>query len=82
MALSKCTKCGSGFFEMKEAEPRNASYKQIFVQCSSCGGVVGVTSYYDPGALTKELQAKVNGLEAAVQRIEHQLQQIAYRLKT
>jgi len=29
---------------MKEVEPRGSNYKFLFIQCTSCGGVVGVVN--------------------------------------
>ncbi len=45
MALSRCPKCESTRFEMVEKEVANARFKMMFIQCSSCGTVVGVTDY-------------------------------------
>jgi hypothetical protein len=44
MAASTCVKCGGHSFELMENEPSGAKFKFYFVQCSSCGGVVGVLS--------------------------------------
>jgi hypothetical protein len=82
MARSSCVRCGGGSFEMKTAEPRDAAYKQLFVQCTSCGGVAGVVSVYDPGILAKAIQKEVADLKKSVQRIDHQLGQVAYKLRT
>ena len=43
-AMSTCIKCGHHDFELKkkEAEPKGSNFEFYFVQCSSCGGVVGV----------------------------------------
>jgi hypothetical protein len=53
MATSTCVKCGGRHFELKEASPTNSQFKVNFVQCASCGGVVGVLDYYNIG---QELQ--------------------------
>lgn len=60
MAMSKCIKCDSHRFEIKEYEPVGSAYKLMFVQCSSCGGVVGVTDYYNIGTLLHQLAKKLN----------------------
>lgn len=57
MAWSTCVKCGGTRFELKEHEPQGAKYKVNFVQCMSCGGVVGVLSYFNTAALL-ECQSK------------------------
>ncbi|MDT5121819.1 MAG: hypothetical protein QOC96_1301 [Acidobacteriota bacterium] len=60
MAYSTCPKCNSHSFEMKEAEPANAMYKVNFVQCSSCGAVVGVMDYFNIGVLLRKLARALN----------------------
>jgi len=55
MALSTCIKCGGTLFETKEATPRNSNFKLTFIQCSSCGGVVGVMDFYNIGQIIHEL---------------------------
>jgi hypothetical protein len=42
MAMSTCVKCEGNAFELKEVVPNGSNFKFYFVQCSSCGGVVGV----------------------------------------
>jgi excinuclease UvrABC ATPase subunit len=81
MAMSTCVKCGGHSFEMKAAEPRDSAYKQMFVQCTSCGGVIGVGSYFDSGVLAKDNQTEIAELKKSLVRIESQLQQIASRLR-
>lgn len=45
MAVSTCPKCSKSSFELKEHAPSGTKYKFSFIQCSSCGAVVGVTEY-------------------------------------
>ena len=42
-------------FEVKEASPFQSAFKLYFVQCASCGGVVGVTEYYNISAVLEKL---------------------------
>lgn len=51
MAISTCVKCNNSFFDLKQAEPSGSAYKLFFVQCSKCGGVVGIQEYYNNGAV-------------------------------
>lgn len=54
MAESTCPKCDCHSFEMVESTPKNAAWRYIFVQCASCGAVVGVADFINNGgALTK-----------------------------
>jgi predicted nucleic-acid-binding Zn-ribbon protein len=57
--LSTCVKCGSTNFETKEASPSGSNYKFMFVQCARCGGVVGVTDFFNTAALLRKLAKKL-----------------------
>ena len=59
MANSTCPKCSSNSFEMKEAKIRNSAYRLYFVQCASCGAVVGVQEFENIGALIYKLAKKM-----------------------
>jgi predicted nucleic-acid-binding Zn-ribbon protein len=60
MAVSTCVKCGSRSFEVKAAEPTGAKFTFLFVQCSSCGSVVGVTEHCNVGVLVRQLAKKLH----------------------
>ncbi len=55
MALSTCPKCGGHSFEMVENTPSRSSYKIMFIQCASCGAVVGTQEYFNIGSLIYKL---------------------------
>ena len=57
---SKCPKCNSTKFEIVEASIQNSKFKQWFIQCASCGCVVGTTEYDNIGALIRRLARKMN----------------------
>jgi len=59
MAMSTCIKCGSSSFEMKENEPRHSAWKYMFIQCSSCGGVVGVVEYLNLGSVLQKIAKRL-----------------------
>ena len=59
MAISTCVKCDGHSFQVVEKDLTGAQYKLMFVQCSSCGGVVGVTEYFNTGALLSKLAKKL-----------------------
>lgn len=42
MATSTCAKCGHTSFEMVECGISGLRFKRDFLQCGSCGGVIGV----------------------------------------
>lgn len=59
MAQSTCPKCGNHSFELKEVIPSGSRYKHFFIQCSSCGCVVGVTDYYDIPSLLEKIAKRL-----------------------
>jgi hypothetical protein len=71
MAISKCIKCSGTRFEMVEHIPSGSSFKQSFVQCSSCGGVIGVTGYYDAGVLANNQSAKLDTMQKHLETLHH-----------
>ena len=62
MAYSTCVKCGNRSFEILENSPKGSNYKLMFVQCTSCGGVIGVMEYYNIGAKIEELEIKLKNI--------------------
>lgn len=60
MASSTCIKCGNTTFEIKGNSPSGSLYQFMFVQCSKCGGVVGITGFYDTETIIREIAAKLD----------------------
>jgi translation initiation factor 2 beta subunit (eIF-2beta)/eIF-5 len=60
MAQSSCPKCDSHSFEMVEGNPEHSNFRLMYIQCSSCGAVVGVMDYYNIGSKLEELKKKIN----------------------
>jgi len=60
MATSKCTKCGKTQFELKECTPGGSSLKVQLLQCTSCGGVIGVMDFYDIGGSLHQIDGKLD----------------------
>jgi predicted nucleic-acid-binding Zn-ribbon protein len=63
MAYSKCPKCDNTRFEVKENSPTHSNFKLLFVQCSSCGTVVGTMDYYNIGARLSEIEKKIDQIK-------------------
>ena len=59
MASSKCIKCDNTTFEMKEAKITGSNFRMMFVQCSRCGGVVGVTEFTNTAATLHNISKKL-----------------------
>jgi len=66
MAFSSCPKCGNTFFEVDIKEPSGSNFKLLFVQCSSCGSVVGTMDYYNIGAKINDVISKLDDLTTKV----------------
>ncbi len=54
MAASTCVKCGSTGFDLKETVVKGSLWKLYFVQCSQCGGVVGVLDDQNIGRMLRQ----------------------------
>jgi hypothetical protein len=59
MATSTCVKCGNHGFELVERTPSRSEFKLSFIQCASCGGVVGVLDFFNIGYLLQRLAKKL-----------------------
>ena len=60
--LSKCVKCGNSTFEMVVTELLSSQHKHKFIQCASCGGVVGVQDGYNNAAMLVEQNKVINAM--------------------
>ncbi len=49
--MSTCPKCNNHTFTIQENTPAGSNFKLMFVQCSSCGAVVGVIDCFNIGNL-------------------------------
>ena len=59
MAQSTCPKCGGHSFEIVENTPNKSAWTFYFIQCASCGCVVGTHEYYNVGNLIHKLAEKL-----------------------
>ena len=62
MASSTCIKCGHTTFEMAESAISGLRFKRDFLQCSKCGGVVGVIE-------ADNLNARLDAIEERLKKI-------------
>lgn len=87
MAQSTCVKCGSTNFELSSTAHKiyNAATTFYFVQCSKCGGVVGVVNNVELNAqistVEESVNRKVQGLGDKLTEINERLYQIQHRIK-
>jgi len=76
MAWSTCPKCDSHKFDYVENSPDGSAYKLMFVQCSSCGAVVGVMDYLSIGTQNEQLKEEIKVLTKEVERSQYTLNHI------
>jgi uncharacterized Zn finger protein len=80
MAQSSCPKCGRTSFEVAETMPLNVDYKLLFVQCASCGAVIGAVDLYNIAFLVYELDQKLtgelDGIRSEVTDMQYQMRRI------
>jgi uncharacterized Zn finger protein len=77
MAVSKCTGCGGGKFELVLKEPKGSQMQINFVQCASCGVVVGTMDYF---ALGNVMDA-VNAVSKQIKDMDHRVGHIDTMLR-
>ena len=64
MAQSKCVKCESTRFEMKDSPAMGGTdFVWLFVQCAECGGVVGVVDFHRNAGILERLERIKQHLE-------------------
>lgn len=60
MANSACPKCDSNLFEIKDCHKVEGTQNVIkFIQCSSCGAVIGTHDKYNIPTLLEKLADKL-----------------------
>ena len=59
MAVSMCPKCDSTLFELKEGKIEHAKFKYNFIQCATCGVVVGVVDFQHVPTLVTQVSSKI-----------------------
>ncbi len=80
MASSKCKNCGFEYFETVVNRPHNADTEITFVQCVSCGYVVGMFQKHDHDELTKLIVENFTRVEQYFMTIDHNIRLIAVKL--
>lgn len=59
MATSRCSRCEGTVFETATYTPKGSALDLTFVQCASCGAVVGAFRGPDIGAEMNRMKAQV-----------------------
>lgn len=60
MATSTCPRCGKNSFELKEARKiAGSNYDFYFIQCASCGAVVGTHETHYVSFMLQKIMKKL-----------------------
>ena len=73
MPDSSCIKCGNTKFELKLNSVQGSEFKLYFVQCTSCGGVVGTHEYIHIGHQIEGVNKKINEIDLKYNAIVQKL---------
>lgn len=80
MAMSKCLGCGGTTFELSETSPQGSRFKFHFIQCSKCGGVVGVVDYFHNGSEHNEIKELIEKSTKSIVRDNQEAKEVLYRI--
>lgn len=79
--ISKCPKCNNTFFELEENSPSGSNYKLLFVQCSSCGSVLGVMDFFNIGTKISIVEEMIEKLDKKINNIDNNIVTVANLIK-
>jgi len=79
--FTKCGKCEAAAFKIQEISPQGAAYKFYAIQCTGCQTPIGVTDYFNIGAIAKKQEKKLEEMEQKLSQIQHDVHQIAQAMQ-
>ena len=77
MGQSKCANCGFEYFEVVKNKPQNSEVDLLFVQCASCGTVVGLINEFNTEVITKSIEEQFLKLQEITTTLDHNIRVIA-----
>jgi len=80
MAESKCPNCRFDYFEVVKNKPQNSDREVFFVQCASCGTVIGIVNDSNSERVVNELEEKFLQLEEMITTLDHNIRIVAGKL--
>jgi predicted nucleic-acid-binding Zn-ribbon protein len=79
---TKCSKCENRAFKLEEINVQGSNFKMFAVQCVSCSTPFGITEFYDNGALLKEQEKAIAGLEKKIDHLQYGMGQVIHALQS
>ena len=80
MALSRCANCGFEYFETVKNKPHNSDKNLNFVQCASCGYVVGVVNNNNLDKIASLIEENFSKAEKIATTLDHNIRLMAGKL--
>lgn len=80
MASSKCVNCGFEYFEVVKNKPLHSDVDLLFVQCLSCGSVLGLVNESDTALVTKLIETQYARMEEIAKTLDHNIRLIAGKI--
>ena len=80
MAVSKCANCGFEYFEVVKNKPQNFDGDLFFVQCASCGTVVGLVNESNTEVITQSIEEQFLKMQELVTTLDHNIRVVAGKL--
>ena len=80
MAQSKCANCGFEFFEVVKNKPQNSDADLLFIQCASCGTVIGLMNESNTELITKSIEEQFLKIQEIAATLHHNIRVVAGKL--
>ncbi len=80
MAESKCANCGFEYFEVVKNKPQNSDAFLSFVQCASCGTVIGLMNESNSELITKSIEEQFLKIQEIAATLHHNIRVVAGKL--
>jgi uncharacterized Zn finger protein len=80
MAESICPNCRFNRFEVAKNKLQNSDKEVFFIQCASCGAVLGIVNDSNSEKVINELEEKFLKLEELITTLDHNIRVVAGKL--
>ena len=70
MATSSCARCGGKQFELVDAPPMNTDFAVVFIQCATCGGVIGMAEGRHVGTALTGVQTAIENVRQVLENVQ------------
>lgn len=75
-SIAKCGHCGNSGTKITSIEPNQSAYKLSAICCAHCNAILGVMDYYNTGTLLKGAEKEIGVMNAKIDRLQYQVDQL------